>query len=87
MANEENVNQKEPLKFQDLKVEGFPFKVKLKDFDGKVVFEMNLKEPLTFPYLFWQNRLFVTSRDESAVLLERSYHVFMMEKKEDAGQH
>lgn len=63
MANEEDVKG--------------PYKIKLKDFNGDVVYEMTLKAPLSFPYLFWDSRLFVTSRDEQGTLLERSYHVFM----------
>jgi hypothetical protein len=59
----------------------FPINVKLKDFGGEVVFEMNLKAPLAFPYLFWENRLFVTSRDNPHIYLERSYHVFMERAK------
>lgn len=59
---------------------------KLKDFGGKVVFDFNMKKPLAFSYMFWKNRLFVTSRDDSNILLERSYHVFM-EKTENNEQH
>jgi hypothetical protein len=59
----------------------FPINVKLRDFGGEVVFEMNLKEHLNFPYLFWDGRLFVTSRDNPLIFLERSYHVFMEQSK------
>jgi hypothetical protein len=64
----------------------FPINVKLRDFGGEVVFEMNLKDSLSFPYLFWDGRLFVTSRDNPHIYLERSYHVFMEQAKSNA-QH
>jgi len=78
MADEKVVNLKTVTPDQRKE---FPFNVKLHDFGGKVVFEMNLKNPLAFPYLFWEGRLFVTSRDNPLIYLERSYHVFMEQAK------
>lgn len=51
-------------------------KIIARDFEGKFVFEMNVEAPIPYPYLFFQDRLFVMSRDEPNVLLERSYCVF-----------
>jgi hypothetical protein len=78
MANEKVVNLKNITPEQRKE---FPINVKLHDFGGKVVFEMNLKDPLNFAYLFWEGRLFVTSRDNPLICLERSYHVFMEQAK------
>jgi len=71
MAQEENV-------IQFKKPEGKKFNVKLKNYDGVVEFNFDLNDPLSFPYVFLHNRLFVTSRDEPNVLLERSYHVMQV---------
>ena len=68
MAEKENVAQM------------YPGTVKLKDFGGEVVCEICLKDPLPFPYLFWNQRLFVTSRDDARILLERRYHLFIGEE-------
>lgn len=71
------MDQKEISKeMEDVKVVP-KFEIKLKDFDGKQVMLLRLMEPLPFPYLFWNQRLFVTSKDEPGVLLERSYMVYM----------
>ena len=51
--------------------------VKLKSFEGDVIYELKLKVPLQFPYLLWKDRLFVNSRDEANVMLERSYHALV----------
>jgi hypothetical protein len=62
--------------------------IKLKDFDGKVVREFKAQSPLAFPYLFWGTALFVSSRDDSTVYLQRSYHALMEQHtKEDDGKH
>lgn len=50
----------------------------LRDYSGATVQTFSLKAPLQHPYIFWHKRLFVASRDEPNILLERSYHVFMM---------
>lgn len=49
----------------------------LKDFKGQVVKEIDTENPLTFPYLLFQNRLFVTARDIPGTFLERSHHVWV----------
>lgn len=51
-------------------------KVVLRDFKGETVIELSVPGGLPFPYLFYQSRLFVSSRDEANVLLERSYCIF-----------
>lgn len=72
---------------EDLRKEGV-FHIKLTDFDGKIVKELRLTEPLQFAYLFWKKRLFVTSRDSSSVLLERSYSVLTdTVNEQDLGKH
>lgn len=57
------------------------FRYVLKDSDGKVAAVYDFVEPLPLAYLIWRKRLFVTSRDEPGVLLERSYHVLMEDDK------
>lgn len=54
-----------------------PFHVVLKDFEGKIVKEMNLARPLPFAYVFYMDDLFVVSRDEPNVLLQRSYCIWV----------
>lgn len=55
-------------------------KITLKDFEGKVVLAWDDDAPLPFAYLFHNERLFVSSRDDMNTLLERSYCVFLTEK-------
>ena len=62
------------------------FNVKLKNFDGKIVADLNFEKPMPFPYLFHQQRLYVSSRDEPGVMLERSYCV-LMNKPEESDKH
>jgi hypothetical protein len=68
--------------------EGHVIYYKLKDMDGKVIHTFQMGEPLQFPYLIFNKKLYVTSRDEVGVLLERSYHVLMMqEAPKNAERH
>jgi len=51
-------------------------KIVLKDFEGKAVLELNSEVPLPHPYMVYQGRLFVSSRDDLNTYLERSFCVF-----------
>lgn len=47
-----------------------------KNFNGEEALSFDLEVPIPFPYLFYKNRLYVASRDEANIMLERSYVVF-----------
>jgi hypothetical protein len=60
----------------------YPVKVELRDFEGKVVRTLQSSTPLAFPYLLWKNQLFVTSKDNVNIYLQRSFYLLMDHKDE-----
>ena len=63
------------------------FHIELRTLGGEVLFEMNLEAPLPFPYVFWNERLFVMSKDDPGILLERSYCMWVDEPPLPKDQH
>lgn len=53
----------------------------LRDFQGVVVHRFRCEAPLQFPYLIWKDRLYVASRDDTTMMLERSFHILMMDEQ------
>lgn len=49
--------------------------IRLVDLEGNICFQSMFFEPLPLAYMMWGGRLFVTSRDDRNVYLERRYLV------------